>query len=163
MKSRDSTGRSHARVLAALVILVLGCGCGRSVEHVGTGGSSAAGESGASATGGTTDPGGSTAAGSGATAGSSGGGGFAGQDCKTVEQAAQEAADTSCEQDSDCERPPHAAGDCTECGFVTNVANEQSSREAVHAVCARFYAQGCQVPTHSCPVYTPACVAGVCE
>ncbi len=162
MNSRGSTGRIHAGVLATLVVLLLGCG--RSVEHVGTDGSGAAGESGASATDGSTDAGGSTAAGSGATAGSSaGGGGFAGEDCKALERAAQKAADRSCEQDSDCEKAPYTAGDCTECGFVTNVASEQSSLAAVHSVCEHFYAQGCQVPTHSCPAYLPACVAGVCE
>ena len=178
MNSRGSTGRIHTGMLAALVILVLGCG--RSVEPVGTGGSGAVGDSGASTTGGDTNAGGSSAALSGGTAGSvasaggggggtagsvasAGGGGFAGEDCKAIEQAAQKAADTSCEQDSDCEKPPYTAGDCTECGFVTNIASEQSSLDAVHSVCARFYAQGCQVPIHSCPAYRPACVAGVCE
>jgi hypothetical protein len=90
------------------------------------------------------------------------GGGASGSGCQDLQLQAQHAADTSCGVDADCDRPPHTAGDCTECGVVLNSAHEQSSLMAVQSVCQQFDAQGCQIARHSCFAQRPYCDAGVC-
>jgi hypothetical protein len=99
---------------------------------------------------------------SGAAAAGASAGGFGGDDCKAIQQRAQLAADTSCNVDSDCERPPHMEGDCLECGAVMNKASEQNSLAAVIAACPLFFAEGCMNPIRSCPAYQPKCNAGMC-
>ena len=164
---------------------VLALGCGGSARDIGTGGAGPLTEGNAGGTfrgdlnagslGGRGGAVGSIAIAGGGAAGtgtpdgdgtsgaSVGIGGYGGAHCIVIQQQAQQAADTSCSQDSDCEHPPHMAGDCLECGAVTNVASEQSSLEAVRSVCQRFYDEGCQYPLHSCPAQRLACIAGACK
>lgn len=169
-----------------ILLGVLALGCGGSVGNDGKGGSGPVAEGGAhggsagdqnaggTAVGGSSGGGGLTAnAGSGAsgmgtldgggTAGASAGVDGYGGECEAIQQEAQQAADTSCSQDSDCEHPPHMAGDCLTCGAVMNVSSEQSSLEAVRSVCQRFYDEGCRYPIHSCIAMRLACIEGVCR
>lgn len=134
-------GRASVLVLAAASFVP---GCGRSVEHVG--GRPAGG------TGGTA---GSTATGEAGTGGET-------VDCAGLQAEAERMADSSCERDSDCTRPPHMAGDCIECGLVSNASRVEYSLAAVRKLCVSFYDAGCTLSSHSCPAYQPACVAGAC-
>lgn len=152
------TGWIGACILA--VAGLVSTACGGSSSQLGTGGAGALRDGGVGGSaGGEVNTGGMSAGASdvGGLAGA-----FEGGDCMAIQQRAQQAADTSCSVDSDCERPPHMLGDCLECGAVTSVSSEQSSLAAVIAACQPFYAEGCTYPLHSCPAYQPKCNAGVC-
>ena len=101
---------------------------------------------------------------SGGAAAGANAGGFGGDDCKSIQQRAQQAADTSCTVDSDCERSPHhMPEDCLDCGAVMSAGSEERSIAAVITACQPFFAQGCTIPLHSCPIYQASCNAGVCQ
>ncbi len=150
------------------VLLFLGSGasvtggCGRSIDHVDgagpgpTGGSGAGGSAGSGSTTGGAGVGG-------AGMGGAGQGGSSGGECQAIQAEVRLAVDLSCNQDGDCTRLPHMMGDCTDCGVVTNVSSSESSLDTVRSMCQPFYEAGCAVPPHSCPVYRPSCVAGVCS
>jgi hypothetical protein len=155
----------HANALA------LFAGCGETVTNgapdtasqgglssESTAGSDAISAGGSNATGGS-----DMASQGGAASGSAAGGEASGDSCQDLQLQAQQAADLSCQVDSDCIHPPHSEGDCTECGVELNAATEQTSMIAVRAVCQRFYAQGCETARHSCLAQKPACNAGVCD
>ncbi len=90
-------------------------------------------------------------------------GGFAGSGCQALQDQAQQAADTSCQLDSDCVHPAHTAGDCTECGVVLNATSEESSLAAVRSVCLQFSDQGCVMALHSCFAMKAYCDSGACR
>ena len=108
-----------------------------------------------------TDTGG--AGGGGTGAGGAEHGGAGGEQCQAIQIEAELVAERSCQQASDCVRPSHMAGDCTECGVVTNRSSTESSLDAVRSVCERFYEKGCEVSSHPCPAYRPSCVDAVCD
>jgi hypothetical protein len=147
-------------------------GCGRSVHHTDSGGAGFSdGGAGAAAGSETRAGAGGTVAGemnaSGAGVGGIGGsaagrGSFGGEECRAIQEEAELVAEKSCQQDSDCVRPPHMVGDCTDCGVVTNTSSTESSLDAARLVCELFYENGCMVPKHSCPAYRPSCVSTVC-
>jgi hypothetical protein len=89
-------------------------------------------------------------------------GGAGSEQCQAIQIEAELVAERGCQQVSDCVRPSHTVGDCTECGAVTNVSSSESSLDAVRLVCERFYENGCEVSSHSCPAYRPSCIDAVC-
>lgn len=148
-------------------------GCARSVHHDDSGGAGATDGSAGGTAGSETRMGGASGdvagetntsgTGFGGIGGSAAGqGSFGGEECRAIQGEAELVAEKSCQQDSDCVRPPHMTGDCTDCGVVTNESSTESSLEAARSVCERFYENGCKEPTHPCPAYRPSCVSRVC-
>ena len=159
---------------ARVILLASGAsviaGCGRSTDGGGAGpmdggaGGIVGGETntgGAGGVGGSeTNTGGAGVGGTGA--GGAGQGGSGGEECQAIQLDAELAAERSCQLASDCVRPPHMTGDCTDCGLVTNISSTETSLDAVRSACGRFYENGCEVQPHPCPAYRPSCVSGVC-
>ena len=141
-------GSIGSRRWARRILLALGAsiiaGCGGSVRSTGSGGTGPIG------------------GGAGTGMGGAGQGGYGGEECRAIQVEAQLMAERSCEQASDCVRPSHMMGDCTDCGVVTNTRSSESALDAARSVCERFYENGCEAPLHPCPAYRPSCVNAVC-